>query len=200
MMGVSDLEISSRIEDPAAARRLLTYVELLEKWSARHNLVRFSNRRELLRRHIFEATEGLRLLGPRGRLADIGSGAGLPGVPLLACRPQWSGVLIEPRQKRWAFLQLVIRQLELDAIVINSRFEAYEEPGKFDCITVRAVRIEDHLLNFAAQFLVPGGRLVLWSTEEEHQRLLRKKGWHVVSSPLPDLDRGLLIEMEPCFT
>jgi len=193
-------EISARISDPEAARLLVKYVELLEKWSSRHNLVRFSSRRELLERHIFEAAEGARHLNPSGRLADIGSGAGLPGIPLLVCQRDWTGVLIEPRQKRWAFLRLVIRELGLNATVVNSRFEGCANAGNFDCITVRAVKIEEQLLDFAAHHLEPGGKMMLWSTREEFERLSMKKGWHVLSSPLPDLDRGLLIEMEPCFT
>ena len=193
-------EIFARINDPEATRRLVIYVELLEKWSSRHNLVRYSSRRELLQRHIFESFEGVKHIGSCGCLADIGSGAGLPGIPLLACRPKWTGVLIEPRQKRWTFLRLVVRELGLDAKVVESRFEEYAERGKFDCITVRAVRIEDQLLEFAADRLENGGKLMLWSTHDEKERLAIKTGWRVLSSPLPDLDRGLLIEMEPCFT
>ncbi len=68
-------EISTRICDREAVRRLIIYIELLEKWAPRHNLVRFKNRSELLERHVFEALQGLRLFGSSGSMADIGSGA-----------------------------------------------------------------------------------------------------------------------------
>ena len=94
-----------------ALDRLICYAELVERWSARHNLVRYSTRQELVERHIADALAAAPRLGAEGRLLDVGSGAGLPGVPLLAARPRWRGVLLEPRQKRWAFLRTVIREL-----------------------------------------------------------------------------------------
>ena len=90
-----------------------------------------------------------------------GSGAGLPGVPLLLVRRQWRGLLLEPRLKRWAFLRQVIRQLELDAQAVRVRFQdlAVEHRG-FDLITVRALgTIESlpFLLNWARTRLAAGG-------------------------------------------
>ncbi len=96
----------------SALDRMVRYAELLEEWSARHNLVRFFDRRELVHRHLLDANAGARLLAGAGRLLDVGSGAGLPGVPLLIAQPRWEGILLEPRQKRWAFLKRVIRELE----------------------------------------------------------------------------------------
>lgn len=194
------LRLADRIVEPAAVERLVIYVELLERWAARHSLVRFKSREELLRRHIFESLEGRKLMADKGVLADLGSGAGLPGIPLLACQPGWSGTLVEPRQKRWAFLRLVIRELELNARAECLRFQDLAEDLSFDLVTVRALRIEETMLEFAVNHLNPGGRLLLWSTDEEEARTRRLDGWRVVSSALPDLDRGCLIEMEPCFT
>ena len=98
----------------AALQRLIRYAGLLERWSERHNLVCFSSRAELVERHILDSLEAAPLLERSGRLLDVGSGAGLPGVPLLAVRPLWSGVLLEPRQKRWAFLRTAIRENDAD--------------------------------------------------------------------------------------
>ena len=74
-----------------ALERMVIYAELLETWSARHNLVRFSDRRELVERHLLDALSGVCLLTGEGTLLDVGSGAGLPGVPLLVARPGWRG-------------------------------------------------------------------------------------------------------------
>ena len=84
------------------ADRLVLYAELLERWAGKHSLVSFVDRKELVERHILDALAAEPCLGGTGRLLDVGSGAGLPGVPLLAARPEWEGVLLEPRQKRWA--------------------------------------------------------------------------------------------------
>ena len=63
------------------------------RWSARHNLVQFWSGEERVERHILEALAAAPLLGSMGRLLDVGSGAGLPGVPLLAVRPRWGGLI-----------------------------------------------------------------------------------------------------------
>ena len=115
--GVEFADLLAAHADGPALLRLTRYAELVERWSGRHNLVRFSNRSELVQRHILEALAAAPLLKGSGRLLDVGSGAGLPGVPLLAVRPQWGGVLLEPRQKRWAFLRTVVRELGLEACV-----------------------------------------------------------------------------------
>ena len=71
--------------------RLALYAELLERWAGRHNLVRFADRRELVERHLVDSLAGAEHMGRNGRLLDIGSGAGLPGIPLLITRPDWHG-------------------------------------------------------------------------------------------------------------
>ena len=181
--------------------RLVRYAELLERWSQRHSLVSFKGRRELVDRHLVDALAGSAELGPSGRLLDVGSGAGLPGVPLLAVHPQWRGVLLEPRQKRWTFLRLVIRQLGLDADAVRCRFEDLD-PGRegFDVMTTRALGGYDGLLRWAAGRLEPEGRVLIWCTSDEEERLAMVPDWRVLSSPLPGLDRGRLVRLQPCFT
>ncbi len=73
--------------------------------------------------HISWIPGGAPQIADTGALLDIGSGAGLPGVPLLIARPGWRGVLLEPRQKRWAFLRLVVRELGLECTVERSRYQ-----------------------------------------------------------------------------
>ena len=182
-----------------ALDRLLLYAELVERWGARHNLVRFSCRRELVERHLVESLSGCEVLGPRGRLLDVGSGAGLPGVPVLAARPGWSGVLLEPRAKRWAFLRAVIRELALDATAERQRYESYAGSG-FDAVTVRAVGGHAQIVEWSRSRLARGGRVMLWTTEKGVAELRSLCGWRVVSSPLPGLERGMLAQLTPCFT
>ena len=181
--------------------RLVHYAELVERWSRRHNLVSFRDREELVQRHLVDALAARDLLVGSRVLLDVGSGAGLPGVPLLARRPAWRGVLLEPRQKRWAFLRLVVRELRLDAVVERVRYQDYGEGGGFfDLITVRGLGRHAELVGWAAGRLAEGGRVLLWSTEEDEAALRRLPGWHVLSSPLPSLSRGRLVQLLPCFT
>ena len=186
--------------DEGAVDRLAGYAELVERWSRKHNLVRFDGPRELVERHLLDALEGVRLLSGAGRLIDIGSGAGLPGVPLLIARPSWSGVLLEPRQKRWAFLKLVIRELALDAEAVDARFEDLGDRGRFDLVTSRAVGGHEAILEWARPRLSDGGRVALWTTAEGERAIAREPGWRVLSWPLVGLDRGRLVSVRKCST
>jgi 16S rRNA (guanine527-N7)-methyltransferase len=181
--------------------RLVRYAELLERWSARHSLVRFPNRAALVERHLVDALAGAVHLCGDGVLLDVGSGAGLPGVPLLAAAPAWRGVLVEPRQKRWAFLRLVIRELNLDASVERCRYQEVDRGSeRFDAITVRALGGIEVLLEWASSRLSPAGAVLWWTTLGELEAVGDPHGWRVLSSPLPSLDRGRLVRFQPCFT
>jgi 16S rRNA (guanine527-N7)-methyltransferase len=180
-----------------ALDRMVTYAELLERWSRRHNLVRFSGRRELVSRHLLDALEGVRLLEGSGLLVDVGSGAGLPGVPLLIACPRWRGVLVEPRQKRWAFLKRVIRELGLDAEVVDRRYEDLAVGQRFDRVTARALGGHGALLEWARPRLAAGGGVALWTTEDGERELALEGRWRVLSWPLVGLDRGRLVYLEP---
>jgi 16S rRNA (guanine527-N7)-methyltransferase len=185
----------------AALDRLVRYGELLERWSERHNLVSFRHRRELVERHLVDALAARELLGASGDLLDVGSGAGLPGVPLLAVTPEWRGVLVEPRQKRWAFLRVVVRELSLNAEVVRARYQDLgAEHGAIDVITARAVGGYDALLDWSSGRLAAGGMMLVWSTERDETRFQELPGWRVLSSPLPGLTHGRLVQLQPCFT
>ncbi len=181
--------------------RLVRYATLLERWSRRHSLVSYGSRQELVERHIADSLAGRHELTGSGLLLDVGSGAGLPGLPLLAVSPAWRGVLLEPRQKRWTFLRLVIRELGLDAVAQRCRYQDLDpESGPFDIVTARALGGYEGLLDWASNRLSDGGRVVLWSTEPDLARLRESSGWRVLSSPLPGLTHGRLVRLQPCFT
>ena len=189
-----------RLGDKEMAQRLATYVNLLESWSKTHNLVRFCSRDELLERHVLEALPFAETMAENGRLVDIGSGAGLPGIPLLVARPGWNGLLLEPRRKRWAFLRVVVRELGLDATVSETRYQEIVGDEVFDLVTARAVGQHEEVASWASAHLKPGGALVLWVGEEDEQRLRDLPGWRVLSSPVVGLDHARLLRLEPCFT
>jgi 16S rRNA (guanine527-N7)-methyltransferase len=190
--------LAGRVE-AGAVDRLSRYAALLEQWSDAHSLVRFTSPEDLVERHILESV-AYQPTETAGLLVDVGSGAGLPGVPLLCTRPDWRGVLVEPRQKRWAFLRRVIRELELDARVERGRYQDYRPDASPTVITARAIGGYGDLLKWAGGVLGPGGRVVLWGTVELAEELAETSGWRVLSSPLSRLERGRIIEIHPCFT
>lgn len=179
----------------AVLERMVRYAELLERWSAKHNLVRFAEPEELVDRHLVDALAGARLLVGQGRLLDVGSGAGLPGVPLLIARPRWRGVLLEPRQKRWAFLKLVIRELGLDAEAVDQRYQCLPDDACFDLVTARAVGGRNELLTWARSHLSEGGGVALWTTVDGEREVGAQREWRVLSWPLVGLDRGRLVSL-----
>ena len=96
------------------------------------------------------------------RVADIGSGAGLPGIVLAIARPDVSWVLIEPMERRVAWLNEQVNLLGLDNVdVVSARAEDYPETAHFDAVTARAVSALRTLLPLTAPLVRPGGQLIL---------------------------------------
>jgi 16S rRNA G527 N7-methylase RsmG len=110
-------------------------------------------------------------------------------------------VLVEPRQKRWAFLRAVVRELPLDAEVVRARYQDLDQRhAGFDMITVRAVGGYGALLEWAPGRLAARGKVLVWSTERDEAWFRDLEGWRVLSSPLPGLTHGRLVQLQPCFT
>lgn len=94
-------------------------------------------------------------------MADLGSGAGLPGIPLSVLYPETRFDLIEPRQKRCAFLRQVVAELGLNNITVTqARGENYQPKIKFDTLVARALAVLPRLIQLAQPLLKPGGLLV----------------------------------------
>jgi 16S rRNA (guanine527-N7)-methyltransferase len=115
-----------------------------------------------------------------GRLADVGSGAGFPGLPIRLARPSINLTMIESNIKKCTFLREVSRKLRIDGDVrvLNSRMEDVATPSpsedeRFDFISARAVGDFDALLAFARKFLAEKGRLVLWIGQEDAEMLAK---------------------------
>ena len=141
------------------------YLSELDRWRRRINLTGGLSAEELAL-HALESAFGASLIAHGERVVDIGSGAGFPGLPLSIVRPDLSVTLVEPRQKRAAFLRHAIRELFLgNATVLEGRIE--EVGGQtFDTATTRAVGQLAKWMG-AAPFLRPAGGLLAWTTEPE---------------------------------
>lgn len=122
----------------AIKERLLTYLTLLEKWNKAYNLTAIRDSDDMVCRHLLDSL-AIQPWIRGGRLLDVGSGAGLPGIPLAIANPNLSLVLLDSNGKKVRFLQEVKRVLKLDNVeVIQSRVENYHPPFDFDTVTSRA--------------------------------------------------------------
>ncbi|HEX8137820.1 MAG TPA: 16S rRNA (guanine(527)-N(7))-methyltransferase RsmG [Pyrinomonadaceae bacterium] len=126
--------------DAQAIEQLQRYYEQVQAWNARLHLVAPCPPEEFATRHVLESLVALPFLAEGARVADVGSGAGLPIIPCLILRPDLSATLIEASTKKAVFLREALRGLNLGdaARVINRRFET-TEPLQIDSVTCRAL-------------------------------------------------------------
>jgi 16S rRNA (guanine527-N7)-methyltransferase len=141
------------------------YLAELDRWGRSINLTGALSAQELAV-HTLESMLGAGLIAHGERVVDIGSGAGFPGLPLAIARSDLSVTLVEPRQKRAAFLRHVVRNLHLrNATVFEGRIEKVGGQT-FDTATTRAVGHLPEWMGEAA-FLKPAGALLAWTTDPE---------------------------------
>jgi len=120
-------------------KKLLHYLYLIEKWNRVHNLTSIRKPEDMLTHHIMDSLAVLPLLGGQ-RIADVGSGAGLPGIPIAVAKPNWQVLLIESSRKKAAFLQQVKLELKLkNTEVIVGRAEDFQPNKKFNTVISRAL-------------------------------------------------------------
>jgi len=148
--------------------QLAQYFQELKKWNRRYNLVAQASDRQLLESHFLDSLTLLPLLDPcpEPGLVDVGSGAGFPGLVVKLARPDLLVTLVEPRQKRTAFLRQVIRALGLRGIEVReSRLEKTAPEfadwrGTIPLFTSRAFTALGDFLDLCAPFTAPGGRVI----------------------------------------
>ncbi|MHC9292475.1 16S rRNA (guanine(527)-N(7))-methyltransferase RsmG [Mycobacterium sp. LTG2003] len=139
----------------------------------------------LWERHILNSSALGELVTADERIADIGSGAGLPGIPLALARPDLRVTLVEPLLRRSEFLIEVIAELDLSVTVVRGRAEdraVQEQAGEMDVVTSRAVASLDKLARWSMPLLRDGGRMLAIKGEraeveiEEFRRVMTSLG------------------------
>ena len=158
-----------------------TYLDLLVKWNARINLTAVRDPEQMVQRHFGESLFAARQLVQRGTsliVADVGSGAGFPGVPLKIYAPELQLTLIEAQGKKATFLREVVRATGLTHInIFAGRAEQWEHTA--DLVTLRAVEKFEVILPLAARLVAPGGRLavLIGVGQERRAEELAPGGW-----------------------
>lgn len=146
--------------DDRAARRFATYVELLEQFNAKMNLIGPFDRPEIVRQLLIDSVAPAALVPPHGRVLDIGTGAGLPGIPLKILYPDVPITLVEPRKKRSMFQKIVKTRLHLDDVeIVRERIED-TDLGPHDWVVSKAFRNPPDWARIATPLTTAGGHVV----------------------------------------
>ena len=155
---------------PVVLAAFLAHYEELRRWSRTLSLIGPGTAAEVVARHFGESLAALPYLAaPAGRLLDVGSGAGFPGLVLAAARPAWEVTLVEARERKWAFLQAAARRAGLSSRCLNARVGASLPagvPAAVDAVSSRALKLPPATLQALAERIVSGGCFLFWTGEE----------------------------------
>jgi 16S rRNA (guanine527-N7)-methyltransferase len=161
--GVKALNLSLT---PVQIEQLLDFIKLIAKWNKAYNLTAVRNNVDMTRLHILDSLAILPHIHGK-RVVDIGTGAGLPGIPLAICLPDVDFVLLDSNAKKTRFVQQVILELKLKNVTaVHARVEQYQPEQGFDIVTTRAfaslpdmVSLTSHLLNANGVLLAMKGQI-----------------------------------------
>ena len=143
----------------AAQAKLLAYLELLAKWNKVHNLTAIREPEKMISHHLLDSLAVLPHL-PAGALADVGSGGGLPGIPIAIAEPTRAVTVNDASHKKAAFLQQAIIELRLaNAQVHVGRVQAWRPAQKFACVIARGFAELADFIAACRHLLAPGGVL-----------------------------------------
>ncbi len=180
---------------------LLAYLALIDKWNRVDNLTAIRTLPEMVSRHLLDSLSLLPRV--RGRLLDIGSGAGLPGLPLAIMNPALETVLLDASAKRTRFLHQAVTQLQLAQVeVVQCRAEAYRPEQRFDRIVSRAFASLEAFVEVAQPLLAEGGRIIAMKGQHPQQELTALDGrfkYTIEAVEIPGLDaqRHLITVTKP---
>ena len=198
----SDLDAGLRALhlDAALAEPLARYLALLLRWNAAYNLTAIRDPREMVTKHLLDSLAMAPFVADLSSLADLGTGAGLPGIPLAIATPGLRVTLVESNGKKARFMREALRTLALgNAEVAESRIEALDRPGQFAAITARALATLPQILALGGHLLAPDGVLLAMKGARPDDEIAALPiGWalreiHPLSVPGLGADRHLVV-------
>ena len=164
-------DLSSSIPDLSISY-FFRYLGELKKWNKAINLTAIDDDREILAKHFIDSIAGLKVIdiNHETELLDVGAGAGFPALPLKFVRPELLVELLEPSEKKGAFLRYVVGSLGLQNVTVaTAKLEDYagrgNVQGRFDYIVVRAFKVDQFGVALST-LLKPDGKLVLYRAEK----------------------------------
>jgi 16S rRNA (guanine527-N7)-methyltransferase len=165
----------------AAQEKLLTFAALLGKWNKVYNLTALRDETQVISHHLLDSLAVLPHLGNAKRLADIGSGGGLPGIPLAIARPDLHVALVESNQKKSAFQQQAKIELGLANVSVHcERVEAWQPEEKCDVVISRAFSDLAEFVRLSGHLLAEGGTLLAMKGVHPYEEIAQlPAGWRI---------------------
>jgi len=144
---------------PAQSERLLRYLSLVEKWNRVYSITAIRSEEKMVSVHLLDSLSIAPHVSGK-QVLDVGSGAGLPGIPLAIAKPELKVTLLDSNHKKAAFLRHAVAELGLrNAEVVCERVETWRPARKFDCIVSRALGELAEFVTLAGHLLAPDGVL-----------------------------------------
>jgi 16S rRNA (guanine527-N7)-methyltransferase len=176
-----------------AIAKLAGHLSLVEKWNRVHNLTAVRSTDQMVALHVLDSLSILAHLGNAADIVDVGTGAGLPGIPLAIARPALRVTLLDSSHKKCAFLQQAKTDLGLaNAEVVCDRVESWKPAKKFDVAVSRAFSDLADFVEQARHLVAPGGQLIAMKGVHPFDEIARVPASHRVSQVLeltvPGLD------------
>lgn len=193
--GLAELDLllqDGQIED------MLRFIGLIAKWNQAYNLTAVRNPEEMVGFHLLDSLAVLPYIKP-GTIADIGTGAGLPGIPLAICLPDCRFTLVDSNSKKTRFVQQAVLELQLKNVeVVHSRVELLPVDGLYSTVITRAFASMPEIINLAGHILADDGWLLAMKGRTPEQELAELSAvYEVIPLVVPGIvaDR-CLIRME----
>jgi 16S rRNA (guanine527-N7)-methyltransferase len=189
---------------PQVEPRLLDYLALLQKWNRTYNLTAVREPSKMVVHHLLDCLAVVPHVTAR-TILDVGSGAGLPGIPLALALPQANVTLLESNHKKAAFLQQAKIELKLDNVAVAcERVETWQPRGSFEMVISRAFSDLAEFVTLAGRHVAPGGKLAAMKGIYPHEEIAQlPAGWRLyeaIALTVPGLRAQrhlLLIGKEP---
>ena len=143
------------------AQRLLAYQQMIQKWNGAYNLVGTSNSAELLQKHLLDSLSVMSDI-QHSPVLDVGSGAGIPGIPLAICKPELAITLLDSNGKKTRFMRQVVIELGLSNVQVEqTRIEQYQPKQAPQTVVCRAFAPTEKALKLLQPVVAQGGVIVL---------------------------------------
>ena len=171
------------LTDEACDKFVASY-DLLIDWNTRMNLTAITEPNEVAKKHFYDSLAALPYLPDGAKIADVGTGAGFPAIPLLIMNPTLRITLVDSLQKRLTFLEEVLKTLDLRAEIVHARAEDFgRDPkyrGAFDATVSRAVASLPVLLELTVPLLRVGGKAYCYKGDVSEELPLAKSALHLL--------------------